>query len=271
MRTSLAVIGVGNMAKAIINGMLSSSAIGTEISKIVLFDLNKDQYSSLLSDNIFATTTAADAVRSCDAVLISVKPQNYPEVLDMIKGVEGYENKLYISIGAGISTQSIKSTLGEISVVRALPNLPMVIGKGVTAICENETVSSSDMEFVKKAFLSSGSVLMINECEMNRTIGITSSSPAYVFKFIAAICAGAREQGIDGESLLNTVCDMVIGSAEMLKQSEFSPEELISRVASKGGTTERALSTLDSKDFDNIIIEAMKACTKRAEELGASK
>ena len=82
---------------------------------------------------------------------------------------------------------------------------------------------------------------MIDESEMNRIIGVTSSSPAYVFKFIDAICEGARVQGIDGEGLLETICDMVIGSAYLLKNSEFSPKELISRVASKGGTTEKAL------------------------------
>ena len=270
MRNSIAVIGVGNMAKAIINGILRSSA-ADDIVRIHLYDLNKDQYSSLLSEKIIGCDSINSALADCDTVLLSVKPQNYPEVLDAVKNVCGYKDKLYISIGAGISTDNVRNTLGDISVVRALPNLPMVIGKGVTAICENDLVDPADINFVKNVFLSSGSVLMIKESEMNKTIGVTSSSPAYVFKFIAAICAGARSQGIDSDELIKTVCDMVIGSAEMLKNSEFSPEELIARVASKGGTTERALLTLDLHDFDETIIEAMKACTERADELGNSK
>jgi pyrroline-5-carboxylate reductase len=112
---------------------------------------------------------------------------------------------------------------------------------------------------------------MINESEMNRIIGVTSSSPAYVYKFIAAICEGAKAQGLNNDNLLETVCDMVIGAAYMLKESEFSANELISRVASKGGTTERAIATLDERDFDKAIIDAMIACTNRADELGKAK
>jgi pyrroline-5-carboxylate reductase len=126
-------------------------------------------------------------------------------------------------------------------------------------------------DFITKVFGSSGSTITIDENEMNRIISVTGSSPAYVFKFIAAICEGAKAQGIESDAMLNTVCDMVIGAATMLKVSELSAAELISRVASKGGTTERALLTLDSNNFDNIIIDAMKACTTRADELGAAK
>ena len=265
-RKTLAVIGVGNMAKAIISGITNASA--ESVSKILLFDKEPTQYSSVLSDNVCAAESAEDAICGADAVLLSVKPQNYPEVLNTILTVPNYENKLYISIGAGISTDNIKNILGDVAVVRALPNLPMVIGKGVTAICRNDSISRDDFDFVKNIFLSAGGVLDIDEAEMNRIIGVTSSSPAYVFKFISAICQGAKEQGIDSPEILDTVCDMVIGSAYMLKSSDLSPEELISRVASKGGTTERALLTLDSKNFDKTISEAMCACTARADELG---
>ena len=271
MRSSLAVIGVGNMAKAIVSGIMASDSSNT-LSSIHLFDVNKEQYTSLLSLNtVVSHDNLEDTVSASDTVLISVKPQNYPEVLDAIKSISGYENKLYISIGAGISTDSIRASLGNVSVVRALPNLPMVIGKGVTAICNSSIVTAEDMELVRDIFSSSGSVLMIDESEMNRVIGVTSSSPAYVFKFIAAICEGAKAQGIESDDMLNTVCDMVIGAAALLKNSDLSAAELISRVASKGGTTERALLTLDSNNFDNIIIDAMKACTTRADELGAAK
>ena len=270
MRNSLAVIGVGNMAKAIISGILTPEA-PKDISTIHLYDVNSSQYTSLLSEKVVADTSIADAVSSSDTVLISVKPQNYPEVLEAIRNTSDYQAKLYISIGAGISTDSIKAVLGNVSVVRALPNLPMVIGKGVTAICNTDTVANEDVILVKDIFSSSGSVLMIDESEMNRIIGVTSSSPAYVFKFISAICEGAKAQGIDNEVILSTVCDMVIGAAYMLKNSNISAEELISRVASKGGTTEKALASLDASGFDKAIIDAMIACTARANELGETK
>jgi pyrroline-5-carboxylate reductase len=144
----------------------------------------------------------------------------------------------------------------------------MTIGMGVSVICKNEKISVEDFSFIESVFASSGSTLLIDEKDMNAIIGVTSSSPAYVFKFINAIFLGAKAQGLDSKELLNTICDMVIGSATLLKQSTDTPEELISKVASKGGTTEQALIKLDDGEFDETIKQAMIACTNRADELG---
>lgn len=265
MNYSLAVIGVGNMAKSIIAGITSAKL---PVTQFRLFDKNKEAYSSLKDNDFFYANSIAEAVSQADCVLISVKPQNYPEVIEEIRAVTGYENKLYISIGAGITQDWVSSRLGGAVTVRVLPNLPMTVGKGVSAICKNDNASEEQFGFVKSVFNSAGSVLVIDEAEMNRIVGVTSSSPAYVFKFIDAICKGAQAQGLDANALLDTVCDVVIGSAMLLKNSSNTPAELISRVASKGGTTQKALDALDAKNFDKIIEEAMIACTQRADELG---
>lgn len=269
-RNRLAVIGVGNMAKAIIEGILK---VELDVSEIALYDVNEAQCTSLacLSDKFCVKATMSDAVATSDTVLLSVKPQNYVEVLSELKAIEGYEDKLYISIGAGISTEYIKKLLGDVAVIRVLPNVPMLIGKGVSVICRNKDVLASDFDFVKNIFEAAGSAIEIEEDEMNRIIGVTSSSPAYVFKFIDSICRGAAEQGLATDGMLDAVCDMVIGSAMMLKGASETPDELIRKVASKGGTTERALSKLDEYRFSEGISEAMKACTARADELGSGK
>ena len=268
-RKKLAVIGYGNMAKAIVKGVLD---FGTEISEIIVFDINTDQYKSLENSSIISfSASMEDAVSKADSVLLSVKPQNFPDILPKIKNIKGYEEKLYISIAAGISTQSIGESLNNADVVRVLPNIPMTIGQGVSVVCKNDNVENGDFDFVKTLFCASGSVLEIEESEINRFIGVTSSSPAYVFKFVDAICKGAESQGISYERVLNTVCDVLIGSALMLKNGELSPEELISRVASKGGPTERALKTLDEYNFTEGVVTAMMACTDRADELGSIK
>ena len=263
----IAVIGVGNMAKAIINGIVSSDEINIE--RFYLFDKFRDACSQFEGDARFAIVDdISSAVEKADCVLLSVKPQNFPEVLEQIQKVSGHSEKLYITIAAGITVQSVSEKLGNAVVVRVLPNLPMTIGMGVSAICRNDRVSQRDFDFVKSVFRSSGSITVIDESEMNRIIGVTSSSPAYVFKFIDAICKGASAQGLDGEELLNAVCDVVIGSAVLLKGAEDSPSQLISKVASKGGTTERALLKLNESNFDKVIEDAMIACTERADELG---
>lgn len=271
-RNKLAVIGVGNMANAIISGALSSDC---GLSNVVLYDVNKAQTASLCSsypDKVSVADSIKAALESADSVLISVKPQNYPEVICEMSKASGYADKLYISIGAGISTESVKEAFGDkVLVVRVLPNLPMLIGMGVSVICRNSEVDACDFDFVKKLFACAGGILEIEEEEMNRIIGVTSSSPAYVFKFIDAVYNGAVEQGLSEEGLLDAICDMVIGSAAMVKQSDDSPALLASRVASKGGTTEKALEMLEAYKFSDGIKDAMKACTKRADELGAKK
>lgn len=266
MNKKFAVIGVGNMAKSIIEGITSADI---PVSSFYLFDKYPsacDNYKN--KANFYIENDIISTVEKSDCVLLSVKPQNYSEILSEIKKANDFSKKLYISIGAGITSQSVSDELDGANVIRVLPNLPMTIGMGVSVICKNKNVSKEDFAFVEAIFASSGSTTLIDEEDMNAIIGVTSSSPAYVFKFINAIYMGAKAQGLDSDGILNAICDVVIGSAMLLKQSNDTPTELISKVASKGGTTEQALLKLDDGDFDKTIENAMKACTKRADELG---
>lgn len=266
MNKNFAIIGVGNMAKSIINGITSADI---PVSSFYLFDTYAPACECYKNDNNFhIEDNIISAIEKSDCVLLSVKPQNYSDVLAEIKKANDFNKKLYISIGAGITSQSVSDELGGANVIRVLPNLPMTIGMGASVICKNEKVSSEDFAFVESVFASSGSITIIDEKDMNAIIGVTSSSPAYVFKFINAIYMGAKEQGLDADKLLDIICDVVIGSATLLKQSNDTPSELISKVASKGGTTEQALIKLDEGNFDKTVENAMIACTKRADELG---
>lgn len=266
MNKKFAVIGVGNMAKSIIDGITSTDI---PVSSFYLFDkycAACDRYKD--KENFYIANDIVSAVENADCILLSVKPQNYSEILSEIKQAVDFNKKLYISIGAGITSQSVSDELDGANVIRVLPNLPMTIGMGASVICKNENVSREDFDFVESVFASSGSTTLIDEKDMNAIIGVTSSSPAYVFKFINAIYMGAQAQGLNADELLDIICDVVIGSATLLKQSNDTPAELISKVASKGGTTEQALLQLDAGNFDKTIENAMIACTKRADELG---
>lgn len=267
MYPTFSVIGVGNMAKAVLVGIVKSNI---SLSKIYLYDKfpsQMDEFSNK-GELFCATESVSDAVSRGDYVLLSVKPQNYDEVLSEIAGVEGHQNKIYISIGAGITSESVSRRLGGAVVIRVLPNVPMLIGMGVSVICQNPLAKKEDFEFVNTLFCGAGSTLVIDEAEMNRIIGVTSSSPAYVFRFIQAIYEGAIEQELPDRALLDAICDVVIGSAQLLKDSHETPDALIAKVASKGGTTEQALRVLSEAHFNETIVQAMIACTKRADELG---
>lgn len=265
---NIGFIGVGNMASAMIGGMTEA---GYPWNKIYLFDVLSDKTDKFTQNGAVSVSSVAELYSLCDCIVLSVKPQNFPEVLNEISSAKDDKRVLYISIGAGISTKSVSDALGGAPVVRALPNTPMLIGKGVSAICCNGEVTDREYSFACSIFETAGVALKIDEDKMNRIISVTSSSPAYVFMFIKAICDGATEQGLDGNTLKDTVCHMVSGAAEMLLKSDKSAEELISMVCSKGGTTERAVSELNNFNFSEGIISAMQKCTDRADELGALK
>ncbi len=270
MNHKLAVIGVGNMAKAIIAGIQSSDI---SVSEIILFDKNVSQYDTLACGRCHYRNASSigDAILDADCVLLSVKPQNFAEILEEISHISGHESKLYITIAAGITVESVSCALSGADVIRVLPNIPMTIGKGVSVICKNNNVVSEKFDFVCSVFACAGSNIIIDEADMNKTIGVTSSSPAYVFKFIDAIYKGALAQGLSSDGLIDAICDVFIGSALLLKGSGETPQAFIDRVASKGGTTEKALNKLNENNIEQIICNAMIACTNRADELGNNK
>ena len=263
-------IGVGNMASAIISGITKG---GYPADKIFLYDLFSQKTDVFAKEGAVVVNSEEEIYENCDCVVLAVKPQNYPEVIEKLANCSNGNDKktLYISIAAGITTQTVSEALHNSPVVRALPNTPMLIGKGVTVLCRNTLVDDGDFDFVRAVFATSGEIVVIDESEMNRIISVTSSSPAYVFKFIKAICDGADAQGLDGKALLCSVCAVVSGAAQLLVQSDKTPDELVSMVCSKGGTTERAVAELDAFSFESGIVSAMKKCTARADELSEIK
>lgn len=278
MRKKLAFIGVGNMASAILAGITSRNAEPIDWSDIILFDRQKDKNEKYIELGATSADSIEEAVRLADCVLLCVKPQNFCEVLPLISTVQGVEKKLFITIAAGISSDTVTKATNNAAVVRVMPNTPMLIGKGVSALSRNAYVSDCDFEFACNIFASAGSVIAISEDEMNRIICVTGSSPAYVFMMIKAMYDGAVSQsllkteqnsGLTEKELTNAICDTIIGAATLLKTSDKSPEELIAAVCSKGGTTERAVAELERYKFYEAFTSAMQKCTDRADELGS--
>ncbi len=277
MRNTIAFIGVGNMANAIINGITKRDCSPFPFENLVLFDKFPPQLEQFKGTGAKIASSITDAVSCADCVVLSVKPQNFPEVLEEISTLNGISEKLFITIAAGIKISTIKNYVGSAPVVRVLPNLPMVVGYGVSAICRDGDVCDADFSFVAEVFAASGKVIKIDESEMNRIISVTSSSPAYVFMLINAMLDGAKSQGlvdfggnISEKEMISTICDTIIGACELMKASDVDAKALISRVASKGGTTERAIFELENYNFSDGVISAMQKCTDRADELGKS-
>ena len=256
----LAFLGAGNMAFAIIKGLQNAD--------VTVYDKIMSQYDKFDKTVKFASS-APEAVADADYIFLAVKPQNFPELLEELRssGVNT-DGKTFVSIAAGISCDSICRNLGrQVAVIRTMPNTPLMIGKGVTALSRNQLVLDTDFENIVNTFALLGKTMILPENKMNAVIAATSSAPAYVYHFIDAICKEAKKEGIDTPELLTVVCAMVSGSAEMLMSTEKSPEELIKMVTSPKGTTEKAMNVLYDEGFADMLARAMRACTERAEEL----
>ncbi len=270
MARKVGFIGVGNMAGAIIGGITAEGGT-VAYSDLVLYDCLPDKCANYAALGATVVDSEVAVVEASDVVVLAIKPQGFSELLPKLAATPSVRDKVIVTIAAGITVETIAKALDNPSVVRVLPNTPMLIGLGVSVICRSETVSKADFDFVVSMFEASGRVVLIDESEMNRIISVTSSSPAYVFTFIKAICDGATVQGLSGDELLPAVCDMVIGAATLMKTGGKTPEEQISVVTSKGGTTERAMAVLKERDMYGMLEAAMKACTARADELSGQK
>ncbi len=256
-------IGAGNMAFAIASGAISSKYISA--SSILLFDKNTEQYNKFDNNCIFCNSLC-ELIDSSDYIFLSVKPQNLKDILTLIKD-KPISKKVFVSICAGITINTIENELGPVKIVRVMPNTPLLIGQGVSALCSNSLVSEDELLYVKNIFASSGTTIFVDEADINNITAITGSSPAYVYLFIKSICDAAKKLGFDSQNTLDIVCKTFIGATNMVLSKEKSVDELIAMVKSPNGTTEKALNVFCDNNIDEIIFEAMNACAKRAEEL----
>ena len=259
-------IGAGNMATAIINGILRQKAEQPE--NIFVFDLDESKLDLMREKGVGTVSSCKELTEKSDIIVLAVKPQNYGEVLaDIRDSVD--EKKVIVTIAAGISIEYIRKGLGKnCPAVRVMPNTPLLLGKGASAVCRSENISDEDFEEAKKMFALSGDVAILPESQMNAVIAVNGSSPAYVYLFAKAMLDYAVSVGIERDAAFSLICKTFEGSAEMLRSSGDSPEVLIEKVSSKGGTTIEALKVLNDRNVPEAIFDAMAACTKRAEELG---
>lgn len=266
-RVKIAFIGVGNMASAIIGGVAED---GIAHGDVILFDRHAEKAAPFAERGYTVASSAPDAAEQANIIVLATQPQAFPELLAEL-GTAALDGKCFVSIAAGVTTAAVCSGLGrDVPVIRVMPNAPLRIGKGATAVTRNGSVNETDFRLVCRIFSRMGEIIILPEDKMNEIISVTGSSPAYVYLFIKSIIDSARRQGIEADEhqLRNLVCRTVIGSAELMMRSPLTAEQLLDAVQTPGGTTEPAVKTLLERDMPGIIDAAMQACTDRAYELG---
>ncbi|RLD12545.1 MAG: pyrroline-5-carboxylate reductase [Chlamydiae bacterium] len=261
----IAFIGAGNMAEALINGLLSSKIVSAK--QITAFDVNtrrlnwlKDEYKI----NISASNTKL--IEKSDVVILAVKPQILSEVLEKKNKI--INDKLVISIAAGISTQKIESYLSKKTpVIRVMPNMPAVVCRGATAICRGKVATKTHAALALDIFRSVGYAILVEEKLMDMITAVSGSGPAYVFYLMEAMIKSAIDGGLPKYKAINLVAETVRGAGELVIRGQELPGKLRKRVTSPGGTTEAAIKIFDANKVNFTFLTAISAAEERSKEL----
>ena len=263
---TIGFIGLGNMARAMIGGMLKKNIVspdeicGSAKTQATLERRKKEFGIRTMADN--ASTAAAS-----DILFLAVKPVFFPEVIGEIKD-SLKENTVVVSIAAGKTMADIEGLFGRrIKLIRCMPNTPAMVLEGCTAAVRGDAVSDEEMEQVKRLLASFGTINEVPERMMDAVVGVSGSSPAYVFLFIEAMADGAVLAGIPRKQAYEMAAQSVLGSAKMVLETGLHPGELKDMVCSPGGTTIEAVKVLEESGLRAAVINAMEACIEKSRNL----
>ena len=261
----LAFIGGGNMASALIQGVLQSGTSPDSIHVQEPMESARTQLKSRFGVHVWAQS--GEFLSQCDTWIWAVKPQIFKEAA--LQVTPFCHNALHLSVAAGIASSSIAQWLNSQRVVRAMPNTPALIGKGQTGLFAAAGVSPEDRLRVESILSSTGAYLWVHdETLLNAVTALSGSGPAYVFYFIEALCRAGQSMGLSSEEAKQLAIGTFEGASALCKQSSEPVQVLRERVTSKGGTTQAALETLNHLEVGAHIEQAVLAACHRAKTLG---
>jgi pyrroline-5-carboxylate reductase len=255
----LGFIGTGNMASAIMGGIIKNQIIpANDIIGADVMEAGRERVKEQFK--IQVTADNHEVINSSDIVILSVKPQFYAEVIAEIKD-DVREDQIIITIAPGKTLAWLKEQFGKnVKIVRTMPNTPALVGAGMTAACPNEYMTKEEIAYVLTLLESFGRVEIIPERLMDTVVSVSGSSPAYVFMFIEAMADAAVSGGMPRTQAYQFAAQAVLGSAKMVLETGKHPGELKDMVCSPAGTTIEAVRVLEEKGFRSSVIEAMKTC-----------
>ena len=262
----LGFIGCGNMALAMIAGIVSNNICSAEDI------MASDAYSPALEkakESLKIRIGADNKVVAsyADILFLSVKPQYYESVIKEIKDIIK-ETQIIVTIAPGKTLNWLEETFEKpVKIVRCMPNTPALLCEGITGVCHNDLITKEELDGICKILKGFGKVEVLSESLMDVVVSVSGSSPAYVFIFIEAMADAAVSDGMPRAQAYRFAAQAVLGSAKMVLETGKHPGELKDMVCSPGGTTIEAVRVLEKNGFRSTVIEAMKACTKKAKGL----
>ncbi len=259
-------IGLGNMATAMIGGIIQKGIfrpeeiIGSNRSESGLIKA-KEKFS------IVTTLSNRDVAEKAEIIVLSIKPQFYAAVIEEIKDCVT-NDKIVVSIAPGKTLQWLENLFEKaIKIVRCMPNTPALVGEGCTGVCCNEAVTEAEMQNVLTILSGFGKASVVAEHMMDAVVGVSGSSPAYVFMFIEAMADAAVAEGLPRKQAYEFAAQSVLGSAKMVLETGKHPAELKDMVCSPGGTTIQAVRVLEERGLRSAVIEAMEACISKSRSM----
>lgn len=260
IKTTVALIGGGNMGGAILAGIAKNC-------RVCICEKDSRKRAQLTRRFKAKALSLEDCIRTSKVIVLAIKPQDMEDVLAAIRPVIGKKH-LVVSIAAGITSAYIEERLGQgIRVVRTMPNMPAMVGKGITAVAGGRYSSSADVKTACRLLSSVGETVIVNESAIDAVTAVSGSGPAYVFLFAEYLMASARSLGLDEKLAERLVKSTLSGSAYLLEQSKEDAAALRARVTSKGGTTQAAMDVFAQMKTDEIFQKALAAAKNRAREL----
>lgn len=260
-------IGLGNMATAMIGGMLNKGIVKPE----EIIGSSKTQLTSQKVKERFDITTVINnawVAGQSDILFLAVKPVFFPEVIAEIRDAVK-PDALVVSIAAGRDLKYLKEAFGrpELKIIRCMPNTPALVMEGCTGVCAGEEVSQEDMDRVLVLLRSCGMASVVPERLMDVVVGVSGSSPAYVFMFIEAMADAAVAAGMPRKQAYEFAAQSVMGSAKLMLETGKHPGELKDMVCSPGGTTIQAVKVLEEKGMRAAVMDAMEACINKSKNM----
>jgi pyrroline-5-carboxylate reductase len=263
---TIGFLGAGNMAEALIRGLLHG---GQPAQQILASAPRRDRLDEIVGlYDIVTATDNREVARKSDILVLSVKPQILEKVLREVS-VEVRAGTLVISVAAGISTATIEALLPESArVVRSMPNTPALVRAGATAISAGRHATEDDLHLAKSLFDAVGLTVSLDESQLDAVTGLSGSGPAYIFLILEALADAGVKVGLSRRNAQRLAAQTVMGSAKMLLETDEHPGRLKDMVTSPGGTAIAGLHTLEQGGLRTTLINAVETATKRAKELG---
>ena len=265
MNETMAFIGGGNMASAIIGGLLRQGLPAQQIEVVEPFEEARARLQSQFG--VTARPEAGPALARAGLVVWAVKPQTFREAAQAARAHT--TQALHLSVAAGIRSDSIAAWLGTERIVRSMPNTPALVGKGMTALYARPAASAADRTAVERVIATTGEFLWVEaEPLLDAVTALSGSGPAYVFFILEAMTRAGVEMGLSAEQAHRLAVGTFVGASELARASDEPPQVLRQRVTSKGGTTHAAITSMEADNLQGLFVKALHAAERRARELG---